>query len=226
LIFLSNKIEHPHSQLIKIKNTYCYQEIIFTTFGLIKRTFNEPMDGQITYETIKNGDIKAFELLFREFYPSMCVVAMRFVADQDAAEDIAQEAFIKLWEKRTAYEDIPSLKTFLYVSVKNLCFNHIRNKKDTIDYTSPEAQNKEAVFKDFLIEEEAYRIIEDAVNALPPKSQKIIKMHLDGKQNKEIAETLNISVNSVKTLKYNALSSLKLSLKDYFYLLILFLAEK
>ena len=226
MIFLSNKIEHPHSQLIKIKNTYCYQEIIFTTFGLIKRTFNEPMDGQITYETIKNGDIKAFELLFREFYPSMCVVAMRFVADQDAAEDIAQEAFIKLWEKRTAYEDIPSLKTFLYVSVKNLCFNHIRNKKATIDYTSPEAQNKEAVFKDFLIEEEAYRIIEDAVNALPPKSQKIIKMHLDGKQNKEIAETLNISVNSVKTLKYNALSSLKLSLKDYFYLLILFLAER
>ena len=184
------------------------------------------MDGQITYATIKNGDIKAFELLFREFYPSMCVVAMRFVADQDAAEDIAQEAFIKLWEKRTAYEDIPSLKTFLYVSVKNLCFNHIRNKKDTIDYTSPEAQNKEAVFKDYLIEEEAYRIIEDAVNALPPQSQKIIKMHLDGKQNKEIAETLNISVNSVKTLKYNALSSLKLSLKDYFYLLILFLAEK
>ena len=226
MIFLSNKIEHPHSQLIKIKNTYYYQEIIFTTFGLIKRTFNEPMDSQITYETIKNGDIKAFELLFREFYPSMCVVAMRFVADQDAAEDIAQEAFIKLWEKRTAYEDIPSLKTFLYVSVKNLCFNHIRNKKDTIDYTSPEAQNKEAVFKDYLIEEEAYRIIEDAVNALPPQSQKIIKMHLDGKQNKEIAETLNISVNSVKTLKYNALSSLKLSLKDYFYLLILFLAEK
>ncbi len=194
--------------------------------AIIKRRFNEPMDGQITYEAIKNGDIKAFELLFREFYPSMCVVAMRFVADQDAAEDIAQEAFIKLWEKRTAYEDIPSLKTFLYVSVKNLCFNHIRNKKDTIDYTSPEAQNKEAVFKDYLIEEEAYRIIEDAVNALPPQSQKIVKMHLDGKQNKEIAETLNISVNSVKTLKYNALSSLKLSLKDYFYLLILLLAEK
>ncbi len=184
------------------------------------------MSGPITYKSIKNGDIKAFESLFREFYPSMCVIAMRFVTDQDAAEDIAQEAFIKLWEKRSVYEDIPSLKTFLYVSVKNLCFNYIRNKKDTIDYTSPEVQNKEAFFKDYLIEEEAYRIIEDAVNALPPQSQKIVKMHLDGKQNKEIAETLNISVNSVKTLKYNALSSLKLSLKNYFYLLILFLAEK
>src|SRR5699024_6122392 len=117
-------------------------------------------------------------------------------------------------------------KTFLYVSVKNLCFNYIRNKKNTIDYTSPEVQNKEATFKNYLIEEEAYRIIDDAVNALPPQSKKIIKMHLEGKQNKEIAETLNISVNSVKTLKYNALSVLKHSLKDYFYLLILFFAEK
>ena len=184
------------------------------------------MDGQITYEAIKNGDIKAFEALFREFYPSMCFVAMRFIGNEEAAEDIVQEAFIKLWEKRTTYNDIPCLKTFLYVSVKNLWFNHIRNKKNTIDYTSQELQNKEVIFKNHLIEEETYRIIDDAVNALPPQSKKIIKMHLEGKQNKEIAETLNISVNSVKTLKYNALYTLKHSLKDYFYLLILFLAEK
>ena len=194
--------------------------------AIIKRRFNETMDGQITYEAIKNGDIKAFETLFREFYPSMCFVAMRFIGNEEAAEDIVQEAFIKLWEKRTTYNDIPCLKTFLYVSVKNLCFNHIRNKKNTIDYTSPEVQNKEVIFKNHLIEEETYRIIDDAVNALPPQSKKIIKMHLEGKQNKEIAETLNISVNSVKTLKYNALYTLKHSLKDYFYLLILFLAEK
>ena len=121
--------------------------------AIIKRRFNETMDGQITYEAIKNGDIKAFEALFREFYPSMCFVAMRFIGNEEAAEDIVQEAFIKLWEKRTTYNDIPCLKTFLYVSVKNLCFNHIRNKKNTIDYTSPEVQNKEVIFKNHLIEE-------------------------------------------------------------------------
>lgn len=184
------------------------------------------MGAIITYEDIKNGDIKAFEALFQEFYPSMCIVATKFIADETAAEDIVQEAFIKLWEKRNAYQDIPSLKTFLYVSVKNLCFNHIRDRKVTIDYTSPEAEKQEAIFKDLLIEEEAYRIIEDAVNALPPQSARIVKMYLDGKQNKEIAEILNISVNSVKTLKYNALNSLRTILKDYFYVLLLFLAEK
>ena len=180
----------------------------------------------VTYEDIKNGDTKAFASLFQEFYPSMCIVAMKFIADQSAAEDIAQEAFIKLWEKRKAYKEIPSLKTFLYVSVKNLCFNYIRDKKVTVDYKSSEVENQEAIFKDLLIEEEAYRIIDDAVNALPPQSARIVKMYLDGKQNKEISEILGISVNSVKTLKYNALNSLKILLKDYFYILLLFLAEK
>ena len=112
------------------------------------------------------------------------------------------------------------------MSVKNLCFNYIRDKKVTVDYTSSEVENQEAIFKDLLIEEEAYRIIDDAVNALPPQSARIVKMYLDGKQNKEISEILGISVNSVKTLKYNALNSLKILLKDYFYILLLFLAEK
>lgn len=184
------------------------------------------MSVAITYEAIKNGDVKVFEALFQEFYPSMCMVATKFITDQNAAEDIAQEAFIKLWEKRETYDDIPNLKTFLYVSVKNLCFNYIRDKKNTVDYTSPEVESQEAIFKDLVIEEEAYRIIEDAVNALPPQSARIVKMYLDGKQNKEISEILGISVNSVKTLKYNALSSLKTILKEYFYVLLLFLLEK
>ncbi len=204
---------------------YIRRSVIFTIFDTNKRRINS-MGVPVTYEAIKSGDIKAFENLFQELYPSMCAVAMRFITDRDAAEDIAQEAFIKLWEKRATYKEIPCLKTFLYVSVKNLCFNYIRDKKVTIDYTSPEAQNQEAIFKDYLIEEEAYRIIDNAVNALPPQSARIVKMCLEGKQNKEIAEILDISVNSVKTLKYNALNVLRSSLKDYFYLLMLFLLGK
>jgi len=130
------------------------------------------MGDQITYEAIKNGDIKAFEALFQELYPSMCAIAMRFITDCDAAEDITQEAFIKLWEKRTVYKEIPCLKTFLYVSVKNLCFNYIRDKKVTIDYTSPEAQYQEAIFKDYLIEEEAYRITDSAVERASTSKRK------------------------------------------------------
>ena len=87
------------------------------------------MADTISFESIRNGDIKAFETLFKEFYPSMCAIAIRFVSDKDVAQDIVQEVFIKLWEKRTSYEEIPNLKTFLYVSIKNLCFNYLRDKK-------------------------------------------------------------------------------------------------
>lgn len=46
------------------------------------------METSVTYDSIKRGDVKAFERLFREFYPSLCAVAVRFVLDRDAAEDI------------------------------------------------------------------------------------------------------------------------------------------
>ena len=112
------------------------------------------MADTISFESIRNGDIKAFETLFKEFYPSMCAIAIRFVSDKDVAQDIVQEVFIKLWEKRTSYEEIPNLKTFLYVSIKNLCFNYLRDKKETIDYTNQEVINREYHFKNRLIEEE------------------------------------------------------------------------
>ena len=136
------------------------------------------MADTISFESIRNGDIKAFETLFKEFYPSMCAIAIRFVSDKDVAQDIVQEVFIKLWEKRTSYEEIPNLKTFLYVSIKNLCFNYLRDKKETIDYTNQEVINREYHFKNRLIEEETYRIVSHAIDSLPPQSSKIIKMNL------------------------------------------------
>lgn len=51
---------------------------------------------EILYEAIKEGDVKAFEKLFEEFYPFMCMAAMKFVADRAVAEDIAQEVFVRL----------------------------------------------------------------------------------------------------------------------------------
>ena len=84
------------------------------------------MGDPIIYESIKNGNIKAFEALFQELYPSMCAVATRFITDRDAAEDIAQEAFIKLWEKRTAYKEIENIS--LRVREKSMFQLYTRQK--------------------------------------------------------------------------------------------------
>lgn len=184
------------------------------------------MTEDFSFEAIKKGNTGEYEALFRKYYPSMCVVAFRFVRERAVAEDLAQEAFIRLWTKREDYAAIPNLKTFLYVAVKNLCFNYLRDKKNTVDFQDSDILNLEDHFHNYIIEEETYRMITEAVDKLPLQSARIIRLALEGKQNKEIADLLGVSVNTVKTLKYNAISVLRETLKGYFCLLVIILCQK
>ena len=112
---------------------------------------------------------------------------IRFVSDKDVEQDIVQEVFIKLWEKRTSYEEIPNLKTFLYVSIKTLCFNYLRDKKKPLIIQIQKLLTANTIFKkSFNREEETYRIVSHAIDSLPPQSSKIIKMCLEGKQIKKL----------------------------------------
>jgi len=179
----------------------------------------------LVFKKIKSGDLKAFNQLFNSLYPSMCSVADSYIKDKDKSRDIAQEAFINLWKKRGDYDSITSLKTFLYVSVKNLSLNHIRDRREEFIFDEELADKVSVSFKNLVIEEEAVRIIKAAIENLPPQSSRIIKMGLDGMKNMEIAERLDISVNSVKTLKYNAMKTLKKVLKDYYLIILLLLGN-
>lgn len=179
----------------------------------------------LLFHKIKNGDAKAFEQLFNQLYPSMCIVAREYVNDDGVAEDIAQEAFIKLWNSREKIENITSMKSFLYVMVKNLCLNHLKREKLGRKYTDSLDKSELLQFKNQIIEEETYRILRQAIEELPKQSSKVMMLSLTGLQNQEIAERLNVSVNTVKTLKYNSLKTLKTKLKDYFFLLLLLLGE-
>ena len=192
----------------------------------LPRRKSEKMSEETCYEKIRSGNVAVFEAVFREFYPSMCVVARKYLTDKEVAESIAQEAFVRLWERREFYESIPDLRTFLYVSVRNLCFNYLRDRKKTVDYTQVELPDGGVTFSELLIQEETYRLISKAIVALPRQSGNIMRLILEGKQNKEISEILGISVTTVKTLKYNALKMLKTMLKGYFPLLFFILYSK
>lgn len=184
------------------------------------------MNKEILFEDIKCGNLSAFEALFRQHYPSMCVIAGKLVANREVAEDIVQDVFIRLWEKKAEYDKIPDFRTFLYVAVRNLCYNYLRDKKKTIDFSQIELPDKQLSFQEQLIQEETYRLISNAIAELPVQSGKIMRLALEGKQNKEISEILGIAVTTVKTLKYNALKMLKNSLKGYFPVLLYILFRK
>ena len=164
-----------------------------------------------------------FDDIFGKLYPSVCLVANNFLHDMDVSQDIAQEVFIKFWKIRSNYNTINSIKTYLYVMVKNSCINYL--KKESLKSRYLESSDKEIFenFKNTILEEETYRILYQAINELPEQSAKIMKLTLDGLQNQEISERLGVSVNTVKTLKYNSIKKLRSQLKDFYYIIPLFL---
>ena len=83
--------------------------------------------------------------------------------------------------------------------------------------------SKDSFFQDKVIAEESYRILVDAIEKLPPQMKSIMQLALEGKSNPEIAETLNISGETVHSQKKIAYRKLRVYLKDYYYLVFYFL---
>ena len=175
---------------------------------------------------LNQGEEKGMEYLFTRYYKPLVLWAASFLNNIPQSEDLVQAFFIRLWEKKAEYDKIPDFRTFLYVAVRNLCYNYLRDKKKTIDFSQIELPDKQLSFQEQLIQEETYRLISNAIAELPVQSGKIMRLALEGKQNKEISEILGIAVTTVKTLKYTALKMLKNSLKGYFPVLLYILFRK
>lgn len=172
-------------------------------------------------EKMQLGDENAFKGFFNEFYQTLCLFANTYVVDQDLAADIVQETFIKVWDKRRDFDSLFKIKSFLYTVVRNACLNKLRENKNR--RISLEEVDEQTFFRNTLIENEAYRIFYQAVEALPAQTRKIIELALDGKKNAEIAVELHIQESSVLTLKKHAYRKLRKLLGDYYYLLFIFL---
>lgn len=176
-------------------------------------------------QRIRLNDVDAFSGIFRRYYEPLCFFAGRYVRDNQAAEGIVQDVFVRLWESRHTLGIESSLRSYLYASVRNASLNYIKRENFTIslDYqeersgttvTPPDAQ---------LESDELAEALERAMDKLPPKCRQIFSMaKYDGLSYQEIAEVLDISVNTVKTQLKRALKSLSRSLQ-YFQLLLLFL---
>jgi len=165
------------------------------------------------------GKDKTFKIFFESFYPSLYLVAKKYIQEDEAALDIVQDAFVYFWEKRKEIPSANAAKSYLYKTVKNKCLNYLRDKKQNERIKSEDLES-EIYFRDAIIEEETYQIIHNVIKTLPAQTQRIIELSLDGLKNQEIADLLSISVNTVKTLKLRAFKSLREKLKDHFLTLL------
>ena len=166
-------------------------------------------------------DAGVMKNLFDDFYIPLCLFVERYLSDAEAADDVVQEGFIRLWQQRGEFEYLYQVKSFLYTSARNSALNELEHKKVVSSYASKLLEKKEDVFfRDQVIEEETYRILVSAIGKLPEQTRKVMLLALEGNDNKEIAACLNIADGTVHSLKKIAYKRLREELKEYFYLLL------
>jgi RNA polymerase sigma-70 factor (family 1) len=164
------------------------------------------------------GNLDNFEALFKQYYAPLVVYACKYIPEMDAAREIVQDFFVKLYEKRSSLTIDTSLKSYLYRSVYNSCMNYINQRSiqdkhiRNIDMERNDEENLENEISSLELQNRIFNLIE----ALPPKCKKIFKMNrLEGMKNEEIAVSLHLSKRTVETQISKALKILRNKLSDY-----------
>ena len=171
------------------------------------------------FKKIKNGDIKAFEKVFREFYPVLCSFANKILTDEDKSEEIVQDVFFNIWKKKEDININVSLKSYLYKSVQNKCFQIIQHK--TIEnkyknYIEKESSEYYITPYDELELQEINNLVELTLKSLPENCNKIFRMsRFEGLKYREIAEKLSISIKTVEANMSKALKEFRVNFKEY-----------
>ena len=167
-----------------------------------------------------------FDELYNSEFTQIEKYVRRMLYDSNAVEDIVQETFIIVWSRHLkVFDSEMALQAFIYRTLRNKCLDYIRHEKIKERYSSEYSKERET--SDYLmqaiIDEESRFLIHKAIKSLTPQVQAVIKLHLEGKKNKEIAEEMGISETTVKFHKSVAYRELN-KLLGHLFLMITMLS--
>lgn len=181
---------------------------------------------QHTIRKFAGGSKEAFELLFHELYPHLLPYAIKILSDRTEAEDMVQEAFVELWNAQEKFETFSQVRAFLYLTIKNRCFNHLKHRRVIEKHQAEATPESEFDFESEILRSEMAYQLRSAIRNLPEQRQKIILLSLQGMKNHEIADFMEISVNTVKQQKKLAYKTLRDQLgKQLLFLSFLFFSS-
>lgn len=182
------------------------------------------LDEALLLSAIARRDKKAFNTLFRKYYPALCAYCHRFTTLEDA-EEIVQDVLLWVWENPEIYAIIEtSFSKYIFKMVYHKTITRLRqlNTKQRIDTVFYQQMQEMLEDVDFYQIEELCKRIEDAVEALPPSYREAFCMHrFQNMSYKEIAVALNVSPKTIDYRIQQALKLLRVELKDYLPLLLL-----
>lgn len=178
---------------------------------------------QFVLMALKEGQEKAYDFIFRQYYKSLCAQAHLYTQDMDLSQSLVQDCFIKLWETREHAAEIENLSSWLIVMVRNKCIDYIRKHKR--EATLDRAVNQPATEQDTdtpLLSREFEERLVQALTQLPERCRIAFEYsRVEDLTYPEIASRMNISVKAVEALVSRSLKILRVELKDYLPLVIL-----
>jgi RNA polymerase sigma-70 factor (ECF subfamily) len=164
-------------------------------------------------EAIRAGDDAAFEALFHAYHGSLCTLAYRYLGARDLAEEIVQEIFLVVWERRKTWEVRSSVKSYLCTAVRNAALSYLRHERvarrsesDIRDLQPPSPARPDLQ----ALEQETLATVQQAVDRLPERCRLVFTLHREqGLTYAEVAEVLGISPRTVEVQIGRALKSLR-----------------
>ncbi len=167
---------------------------------------------------IAQGDRESFGVLYTEYFPYVKQYVSLFAPGQALLDELTQDVFVRIWEKRDKLREVESFKKYLFMVCRNVVFNFMRAMKvqrqmreldESTDRGSDDMEN-ELLFRQY------YQIAMDAIELLPAGRKRILKMSIDdGLTLDEIAEQLDISRAGVKKQLYTATAFVRQYLQDH-----------
>lgn len=176
-------------------------------------------------EQINKLNATTFHLLYKNYYKALVNYSAQFVDNYDAAEDITQDLFSKLWEQKITFKSLASFRIYLYNSIRNSSLDYLKHKNVESGYLQKVANMHEPYQlwesnEEDLWTEEVYRQLFLTIDDLPKRCREVFLMYMNGKSNEEISTALYISIETVKTQKKRGMAFLRKKLnKSAFFLL-------
>lgn len=166
-----------------------------------------------------------FEVIYIKYYSRLKRFAREFVLCNDDAENIVQDVFLELWQRQSILDYSVNVEALLISSVKNRCIDFLRHKivvsrandriQSEYEYSFRlKLQSLEILEPEQFQEKDLEKMIMDAINSLPEKCREIfIKSKIHNRKQKEIAEEMNLSINTVESQIAIAYKKLRRELK-------------
>lgn len=179
--------------------------------SLVHEIVSDTPDAQLI-EAIKHSDHVAFEVFFRRHFEAVYQSIWQLIRNDEVANDLAQETFVKAWEKRQALDPEKSSKAFLQAIARNQALSWLRmprNRHHSLEgYDFPEEESLEE-------NDEVQRKLHWVIKDLPEPLRVVVNLRLRGFKDKEIADLLTVSVATVDKRKTKAFAFIREHLQPY-----------